>query len=214
MGSRRRCTARSPWSAGGCGRGTSTTTRRCASRRCRPSRCTSCPARRIREASGSRGFRPSPPRWGTPSSPPPASACGGCRSGWGSRNASHRLPGGRFLVATARPGRRLRAMARLRHVVLIPGFFGFANLGDFTYFGHVRDFLAEAWPGLGLDGEVRAVRTEPTASLPRRAALLAEAISALLDDSPGEVAVVGHSSGGLDARLLLAPGARLPTGAD
>ncbi len=105
-------------------------------------------------------------------------------------------------------------MARPHHVVLVPGFFGFANLGDFTYFGHVRDFLVEAGPGLGLDGEVRSVRTEPTASLPRRAAILAESLSALLDDSPGEVAVVGHSSGGLDARLLLSPGAQLPTSAD
>jgi hypothetical protein len=105
-------------------------------------------------------------------------------------------------------------MARPRHVVLVPGFFGFANMGDFTYFGHVRDLLVEAGPELGLTGEVRAVRTEPTASLPRRAALLAESVSALLDDSPGEVVVVGHSSGGLDARLLLTPGAELPTAAD
>jgi len=101
-----------------------------------------------------------------------------------------------------------------RHVVLVPGFFGFANLGDFSYFGHVRDLLGELGPPLGLSGEVRAVPTEPTASLPRRAALLAETISSLLDKSPGEVCVVGHSSGGLDARLLLAPGAVLPTPAD
>ena len=105
-------------------------------------------------------------------------------------------------------------MTRPRHVVLVPGFFGFANMGDFTYFGHVRDLLLEAGPELRLTGEVRAVRTEPTASLPRRAALLAESVSALLDDWPGEVVVVGHSSGGLDARLLLTPGAELPTPAD
>jgi hypothetical protein len=105
-------------------------------------------------------------------------------------------------------------MARSHHVVLVPGFFGFANLGDFAYFGHVRDLLAEAGPALGLAGEVRVVRSEPTASLPRRAALLAESVSALLDESPGQVTVVGHSSGGLDARLLVAPGARLPTPAD
>jgi hypothetical protein len=99
-------------------------------------------------------------------------------------------------------------------VVLIPGFFGFANLGDFTYFGHVRDLLAEIGPRLGLEGEVEVVRTEPTASLPRRAAILAEAVTALLERSPGEVSLVGHSSGGLDARLLLTPDASLPTGAD
>lgn len=105
-------------------------------------------------------------------------------------------------------------MPRPHHVVLVPGFFGFANLGDFTYFGHVRDLLLEVGPPLGLTGEVEVVRTEPTASLTRRAALLAEAVSALLDRSPGRVSLVGHSSGGLDARLLCSPGVALPTGAD
>lgn len=105
-------------------------------------------------------------------------------------------------------------MARAHHVLLVPGFFGFANLGDFAYFGHVKDLLAECGPDLGLDGQVRVVRTEPTASLPRRAALLAESMAALLEEAPGAVSVVGHSTGGLDARLLLSPGATLPTSAD
>ena len=30
---------------------------------------------------------------------------------------------------------------RRQHVLLVPGFFGFANLGDFAYFAHVRDFF-------------------------------------------------------------------------
>ena len=100
------------------------------------------------------------------------------------------------------------------HVLLVPGFFGFANLGDFAYFAHVQDLLGELGPGFGLDGEVRVVLTEPTASLPRRAALLAESLSSLLDEAPGEVSIIGHSSGGLDARLLLTPGVALPTAAD
>jgi triacylglycerol lipase len=105
-------------------------------------------------------------------------------------------------------------VARPHHVVLIPGFFGFANLGDFTYFGHVRDLLAETGPAFGMDGEVLVVRTEPTASLPRRAALLCETVSELLDRSSGVVSLVGHSSGGLDARLFVSPGVVLPTDAD
>ncbi|OFX20264.1 MAG: hypothetical protein A2V77_16835 [Anaeromyxobacter sp. RBG_16_69_14] len=105
-------------------------------------------------------------------------------------------------------------MNRPHHVLLVPGFFGFANLGDFAYFAHVQDLLGEIGPGLGLDGQVRVVLTEPTASLPRRAALLAESISALLDEAEGEVSIIGHSSGGLDARLLLTPGVALPTAAD
>ena len=105
-------------------------------------------------------------------------------------------------------------MGKPHHILLVPGFFGFANLGDFTYFGHVRNWLASAGPDLGIDGEVRVARTEPTASLTRRAALLCEAVSDLLDESPGRVSLVGHSSGGLDARLLVTPGAKLPTPAD
>ncbi len=105
-------------------------------------------------------------------------------------------------------------MAGRHHVILVPGFFGFANLGDFAYFGHVRDLLADVGPAQGLDGEVRVSLTEPTSSLQRRAALLAEAISALLESAGGRVSLVGHSSGGLDARLLLTPGVTLPTSVD
>jgi triacylglycerol esterase/lipase EstA (alpha/beta hydrolase family) len=97
------------------------------------------------------------------------------------------------------------------HVVLVPGFFGFANLGDFAYFGHVRDLLSEVGPAVGLDGEIRVVLTEPSSALPRRAAILAEAIHRLLDQRGGVVSIVGHSTGALDARLMLSPGSALPT---
>jgi triacylglycerol lipase len=100
------------------------------------------------------------------------------------------------------------------HVLLVPGFFGFANLGDFAYFQHVRDLLAEVGPSAGLDGEVRVVHTVPTASIRRRAARLAEAITETLDAHGGEMTLIGHSSGGLDARLVVTPDASLPTHAD
>jgi triacylglycerol lipase len=100
------------------------------------------------------------------------------------------------------------------HIVLVPGFFGFANLGDFTYFGHVSDLLRERGPPLGIEGEVEVVLTEPTASLTRRAAILCETVSRLLDRSPGRVSLIGHSSGGLDVRLLCTPGVTLPTDAE
>lgn len=99
-------------------------------------------------------------------------------------------------------------------MLLVPGFFGFANLGDFAYFGHVRDLLAEIGSAHGLDGEIREVRTAPTATLRKRAALLAEETSRLLDEAGGVVSVVGHSSGGLDARLMVSPEVSLPTDAD
>jgi triacylglycerol lipase len=100
------------------------------------------------------------------------------------------------------------------HVVLVPGFFGFANLGDFAYYGHVRDLLTEVGPAAGLDGEVRVVFTEPSSALPRRAALLVEAIHRLLEQRGGVVSIVGHSTGALDARLMLSPGSVLPTRVD
>ena len=57
----------------------------------------------------------------------------------------------------------------VHHVYLVPGFFGFANLGDLTYFGHVREFLLAAFARRGLTLHVDVVATRPTASLPRRA---------------------------------------------
>jgi len=103
---------------------------------------------------------------------------------------------------------------RPHHVVLVPGFFGFANLGDFAYFGHVRDFLAEMGPAVGLRGDVVVVQTIPTASLRVRAAKVAEAVARAADGDDGEVSIVGHSSGGLDARLFVTPDVSLPSPLD
>jgi triacylglycerol lipase len=101
-----------------------------------------------------------------------------------------------------------------RHAVyLIPGFFGFANVGRLRYFLHVRQFLVERFAAHGLPAEVHAVQTYPTASLPRRAVRLAEAV---MDTASTHSAIhlIGHSSGGLDARLLVAPAVVLPTAVD
>jgi hypothetical protein len=100
-------------------------------------------------------------------------------------------------------------MAPVAHVFLVPGFFGFANLGQITYFGHARRALAQALTARGIASRVHVVRTAPTASLPERAARLAAAIAAQRGEA-GPVHLVGHSSGGLDARLLVSPGVRLP----
>src|SRR4051812_15793235 len=102
-------------------------------------------------------------------------------------------------------------MGRPQHVFLVPGFFGFANLGDFAYFGHVREFLTVYMQKLGVPGSVTVVTTYPTASLRKRAARLAEALAQVLAVEDGDAHLIGHSSGGLDARLLVAPHAVLPT---
>lgn len=101
----------------------------------------------------------------------------------------------------------------MHHVLLVPGFFGFTNLGDLRYFGHVRNALLERFAARGLPVSVEVVRTLPTASLPRRAARVAETLATLPGDG-APVHLVGHSSGGLDLRLLTAPGVALPTESD
>jgi triacylglycerol lipase len=99
-------------------------------------------------------------------------------------------------------------------VYLVPGFFGFANLGELTYFGHVRRLLLAAGARAGRTLAVHAVRAPPTGSLPARAARLAETIAATSGPRDGPVHLVGHSSGGLDVRLMLSPGVSLPTSVD
>jgi triacylglycerol esterase/lipase EstA (alpha/beta hydrolase family) len=103
-----------------------------------------------------------------------------------------------------------------RHqVYLVPGFFGFANLGELTYFSHLADFLREALRAHGIEPDIHTVRTHPTASLSRRAARVLETIMeangpAALSGDGEPIHLIGHSSGGLDVRLLAAPGVTLP----
>jgi hypothetical protein len=105
-------------------------------------------------------------------------------------------------------------MDRTHHIYLVPGFLGFANLGRLTYFGHVRRVLTEHLSALGLEPHIHIVRTPPTASLPTRAARVAEAIDATARRGGAPLHLIGHSSGGLDVRLLTAPGVGLPTALD
>lgn len=105
-------------------------------------------------------------------------------------------------------------MARHQRIFLVPGFFGFSNLGELTYFSAVMELLSHRLAELGLDARVQAVSTLPTASLRARAAALARTVA--LSDLPedADIHFVGHSSGGLDVRLLVAPGVLLPTDLD
>src|SRR5512134_3121561 len=105
-------------------------------------------------------------------------------------------------------------MDRTHHIYLVPGFLGFANLGRITYFGHVGRILTERLTALGLEPHIHVVRTSPTASLPARAARVAEVIDATARRGAAPLHLIGHSSGGLDVRLLTAPGVGLPTAID
>lgn len=95
---------------------------------------------------------------------------------------------------------------------LIPGFFGFVNMGRLVYFSHVRELLAQQFGDLGLDVDIHRAHPLPVASLRRRGAQLAEFVAETGADGP--IHLIGHSAGGLDARLFAAPGVDLGTGFD
>jgi triacylglycerol lipase len=101
-----------------------------------------------------------------------------------------------------------------RHIFLIPGFFGFANLGDFTYWGHVKRKLSEWLEGAGIAAEIHSVKSLPTASLRTRTRNLLETIADVRPPKNAALYLIGHSTGGLDARLLLTPAVDLNTDID
>lgn len=96
----------------------------------------------------------------------------------------------------------------MHHLFLLPGFFGFTHLGEIVYFGHVRDLLVAEFERRGLPVTVVAIKSHPTASIRTRARQALEVIEQAVG-SEGPIHLVGHSTGGLDARLLLSPGADL-----
>jgi triacylglycerol lipase len=95
-----------------------------------------------------------------------------------------------------------------QHIFLIPGFFGFVNFGKLVYFTHVRDVLEDACARERMAVEIHRVRLKPTASLRVRAGELA-AIVQELAPAGAPVHLIGHSTGGLDARLFTTPGVAL-----
>ncbi|RJS24111.1 triacylglycerol lipase [Corallococcus sp. H22C18031201] len=98
------------------------------------------------------------------------------------------------------------------HVYLVPGFFGFTNLGELVYFGHAFDYLKAELARRGVDAEVVIVPSHPTASIRQRAADLHRTIQETASKDDGPIHLVGHSTGGLDARLFVSPGAQLADG--
>ncbi|MGD8862930.1 MAG: triacylglycerol lipase [Myxococcales bacterium] len=95
------------------------------------------------------------------------------------------------------------------HVYLIPGLFGFARLGGYDYFEHLERAIAERFAAAGLPLRMEIVATPPTASISVRAGVVARTVSSTLRDPDSPVHLVGHSTGGLDSRLLVSPGRNL-----
>jgi hypothetical protein len=84
--------------------------------------------------------------------------------------------------------------------------FGFGRLAGYDYFEHVERALGQRLDEGGRRVRMEIVSTPPTASIRRRARVVAETVHAALGgDRDAHVHLIGHSTGGLDARLLASP---------
>src|SRR5512143_1473275 len=98
-------------------------------------------------------------------------------------------------------------------VFLVPGFFGFSSVGTVSYFDDVERSLDLALRRHGVEARIVRCLTQPTASIPRRADVLRRQVIASGGLRASELHFVGHSTGGLDVRMLLTPGVKVARGA-
>lgn len=99
-------------------------------------------------------------------------------------------------------------MSDAQRIFLIPGMFGFGRLAGYDYFSHVRAALEERFSDAGVAASIEVVPAPPTSSLRYRAGVLAKHVSTSATGA-GPIHLVGHSTGGLDARLVLSPSTSL-----
>ncbi|MGC4063842.1 MAG: hypothetical protein QM784_04240 [Polyangiaceae bacterium] len=100
-------------------------------------------------------------------------------------------------------------MTEIHHVYLVPGMFGFGRLAGVDYFHHVRRALTERFVANGAQIVTEIVPSPPTSSLRQRARILAKAVAHTVRDDTGPIHLIGHSTGGLDVRLVLSPSTNL-----
>jgi triacylglycerol lipase len=100
-------------------------------------------------------------------------------------------------------------MSAPHRVYFVPGMFGFGQLAGFDYFTHMRRGLEQRFKAAGTEVVFEDVPTPPTSSLRYRSRVLATTIARSASFSGGPIHLVGHSTGGLDLRLLLSPTANL-----
>ena len=100
----------------------------------------------------------------------------------------------------------------VHRVYLSPGMFGFGKLATYDYFAHVERELTQRFADAGEKLLTYVVEVSPTSSIRRRAVRLAELVDATTKDDPegGPIHLLGHSTGGLDARLVASPSVHLP----
>jgi triacylglycerol lipase len=94
-------------------------------------------------------------------------------------------------------------------VYFVPGMFGFAQLAGYDYFTHLRLGLEQRFGQAGLSVQFEDVPAPPTSSLRYRSRILASTIAKTAGNDAGPIHLVGHSTGGLDVRLVLSPSVNL-----
>lgn len=95
------------------------------------------------------------------------------------------------------------------HIVLIPGMFGFSRLAGYDYFVHVATALGDRMRTAGEPCEIVVVSAPPTGSIRRRTQVVIDTIEEHCTKGDGPIHLIGHSTGGLDARLLTSPSVTL-----
>ena len=96
-----------------------------------------------------------------------------------------------------------------RLVFLVPGFFGFTSIGALSYFEDVEQTLSRALRRRRVEARIVRCATQPTASIPRRTDALCRQVIASGGLRARELHFIGHSTGGLDVRMLLTPGVKI-----
>jgi hypothetical protein len=99
-------------------------------------------------------------------------------------------------------------MSVTHRIYFIPGMFGFGRLAGYDYFTHVREGLELRYRAAGLEAAFEDIPAPPTSSLRYRSRIVASTIERTAGDA-GPIHLVGHSTGGLDSRLVLSPSVRL-----
>ena len=95
-------------------------------------------------------------------------------------------------------------------LVMIPGLFGFDQLLETRYFGHLEQELKKQFQTAGIALSIHIIAPPPTASIRHRSRIIAKSLDKILsEEEPQEktrpIYLLGHSTGGIDLRLLLSP---------
>ncbi len=96
----------------------------------------------------------------------------------------------------------------LYRIYLSPGLFGFNQIGAYAYFRHLERGVERRFADAGRRVRIHLVEAAPTASIRRRAlALISEMVRTAQPED--DIHLIGHSTGGLDARLVTCASAML-----